>query len=1635
MEERTFRTLSKKCAVNEARSRLFEGLMSRKLGLKEIEESVQHEEGKFKGGNKFNFERRRKIVHLFMDEKSRDNWKEGVILRKARENSRRDLSKALGPKSRKFRGIVRDVGTYIAKLRLSLAHRNTKKINHLSRKYSKKEIDLSEEESRIYGEAEIFLDSCKMVAEASKKPVIVCMEGEKICLSKEEIEVLSLGPKFCLQNDLKEDEFENEVEQMLIKAKWDLLGEEKEEKNRDRIWEGALSAIFSEEENLENEEETKMKEGLSRMPHNFEDNSFNYGRRKVTDTKGNSRVYLPKQGQNLDLEARLEMVRMQLLGAYRAYTREKCEPVRGSAPGEGSEDISKGSRQKTNLTRAAMRGLKSLKKRVKEGSLVVLPTDKSGRFAVMSRETYLKAGTKHTAKDELVGSEQISRTQAVLNGSVSMLIKFFQVGKEWDHVGRMRETMLNESLAICPLYLTMKDHKGWVMESGKVPPTRPIAGGNAGMNIHLSELLSGVLEPVADQFRDGNEVISTEDFVARLVEYNQKVAGWSLGGWWDGKLDAEGKFVACGNCLGDLTRAYDAEDPELCVCQVPEQAGGPAQCPGRSEGGLAEEGHEGRVNCTCVGPETTLEDPELCEEVRDRLGLGLCLGLENETTQAKQMKKETTTKGPPTRTTINYVRQKRLADWKEEVRAGSNKASTAPPEVIQAIDERVVIVGMDVEALYPSLLVKEIKKLVYEGVMESSLSWQGVDYREGLRFIALNWSKEKCLASELRKFLPRRKKSKGRRPGVTGKDAMGAEVGSEEQWRFPDVPMSEEDKKKVVATVIMVATEVLFTNHLYSFGGDVFRQVEGGPIGLRATCAVARLVMCLWDRRWKECLARSGINLGLYARYMDDGRAVLHSIMPGWRWVEGELHYSPSWVEEDNKLTATERTRKVLHASMQGVVNCLSFTTETAEQFEDNCLPTLDISLWVEEDWQVSWKFFEKPTTTNVTVQKTSAMEENSKMQILANDLVRRLRNTMRSLDKSYKRQVVEQYSQKLLNSGYARDQVIKIVVAGIRGYERQVKRCAVEGRPLYRTAKQSSAGRFRKKVLGKSEWFRTKRKKEEEAGSYPELQGSSKQPQAQYRGRYRGQMQAGGAVKTRTVLFVEHTPCGELASRLRDLLKRTEPALGFRIKVVERAGMPLARQFPLTNLFGGAPCGRETCVTCQQGGENLPQCTKRNLVYENVCLRCHPEAGEGKEPKAGLTTVPAIYTGETCRSLAERGAEHWSAYRAGSEGSHILKHHMVHHGGQGEPKFHLRPVKYFKTPLARQVYEAVRIRRRGGEGNLLNSRSEYNRCKITRLSLPQTNPVPTASAPASQVPTEKENCQEEAETATDVTALELDLLTKKDQIDEEARTARKWQVTRTSPSKRSGTAVERARKLPKLEAKLPVAESGQPGIKKFLTKPTCQAGDQPTNVASMFAAQVELPGKGQSDANCQDSATALPPDGTASPGRQAAPANLPEDEMNLPGWVLDQLGTQLTEADLNQRVEPASAPITLVQEKVCREGCQKPTDEREEGGGGDVGRVVQECVQNLLDKKCSIHKTDFKTVKTRIRSWVKCKNGLFRNVYKSKETLVCLGVSQKSPSRKTLLPNSGGKQIESSPDSTLGVRTFAVKRKSRKPD
>ena len=54
-----------------------------------------------------------------------------------------------------------------------------------------------------------------------------------------------------------------------------------------------------------------------------------------------------------------------------------------------------------------------------------------------------------------------------------------------------------------------------------------------------------------------------------------------------------------------------------------------------------------------------------------------------------------------------------------------------------------------------------------------------------------------------------------------------------------------------MAEVVAIGIKTMFATHLYSFGGRVFHQKVGGPISLRSTGAIARVVMAMTDRRVK----------------------------------------------------------------------------------------------------------------------------------------------------------------------------------------------------------------------------------------------------------------------------------------------------------------------------------------------------------------------------------------------------------------------------------------------------------------------------------------------------------------------------------------------------------------------------------------------------------------------------------------------------------------------------------------------------------------------------------------------------------------------------------------------------------------
>ena len=209
----------------------------------------------------------------------------------------------------------------------------------------------------------------------------------------------------------------------------------------------------------------------------------------------------------------------------------------------------------------------------------------------------------------------------------------------------------------------------------------------------------------------------------------------------------------------------------------------------------------------------------------------------------------------------------------------------ANPEDVQDFELPMVIIGSDVSALYPSLDAEKVSELVYLAVLKSNIKWSNVDYLEASRYIAMNWDAPTCRKSILRRVLPVRRRTNGSRPGVRGAGPSGPLRGDTEQWVFRNVKLTKTEKNEIIATVIRIMTNTMFDTHVYSFGGKMYKQAAGGPIGLRATCAVARLVMKIWDEKWLGKLKDLMVKIEEATRYMDDGRTAMYSFKHGWRWT------------------------------------------------------------------------------------------------------------------------------------------------------------------------------------------------------------------------------------------------------------------------------------------------------------------------------------------------------------------------------------------------------------------------------------------------------------------------------------------------------------------------------------------------------------------------------------------------------------------------------------------------------------------------------------------------------------------------------------------------------------------------------
>ena len=86
------------------------------------------------------------------------------------------------------------------------------------------------------------------------------------------------------------------------------------------------------------------------------------------------------------------------------------------------------------------------------------------------------------------------------------------------------------------------------------------------------------------------------------------------------------------------------------------------------------------------------------------------------------------------------------------------------------------------------------------------------------------------------------------------------------------------------------------------------------------------------------------------------------------------------------------------------------------------------------------------------------------------------------------------------------------------------------------------------------------------------------------------------------------------------------------------------------------------------------------------------------------------------------------AAYRANHKESFMYKHYCEHHGqGAKRLEFGMKVLRYHTSATTRQVHEACVIWQRSsgskkGEGRILNSKSMFNRCKLQRLVIEDSN-------------------------------------------------------------------------------------------------------------------------------------------------------------------------------------------------------------------------------------------------------------------------------------------------------------------------
>ena len=432
----------------------------------------------------------------------------------------------------------------------------------------------------------------------------------------------------------------------------------------------------------------------------------------------------------------------------------------------------------------------------------------------------------------------------------------------------------------------------------------------------------------------------------------------------------------------------------------------------------------------------------------------------------------------------------------EEVLA---QLSEAQEEIVKTGSRSVMVGSLDVKSLYPSLDQEGAAEMVGDLVLGSSVNITGVDFRAAQVFLASNLDEDGVKKEGLVGLVPGRVARRGNRPGprtselsaktvAPGSCSDTVQTPQMTRWRMTNlmVDLDESQRRFILSKVVKIAVLRVFQNHVYKFNGMTYLQLAGGPIGLRLTSTVARVVMDRWMTLFLGKLDRAGFVLWALMKYVDDVNVVCDKLKPGWRWVEDDLRWREDWCQEDEQsgLTVEMRTMNLIREAANHMIPWLEFTQDLPELHETLKVPMLDVQVWVDHDQEeestradvLVWEFFEKKSNSTRVLLAMSAYEWRAKLVVMNMEIFRRQRNTSRQITEDRRVAIMNNFVEKLRRSGYCKSTVHKIIQEGTKFYFRKL-RADLEGGPALNLRSEKNKVMTRRAKLGAAEtWYVRKR-------------------------------------------------------------------------------------------------------------------------------------------------------------------------------------------------------------------------------------------------------------------------------------------------------------------------------------------------------------------------------------------------------------------------------------------------------------------------------------------------------------------------------------------------------------------------------